>query len=87
MCIRDRFTTPVDEDPINAQYEYISATNALKCFFCFCYDQLHALGKEMFSKYYLSIRGILSSEDLETLQSINLDLPDFMDNSTFMIAS
>jgi len=30
-----KFTTPVDEDPINAQYEYISATNALKCFFAF----------------------------------------------------
>jgi len=81
-----KFTTPVDEDLINAQYEYISATYALKCFFCFCYDQLHALEvKEMFSKYYLSIREILSSADLETLQSINLDLPDFMDNSTFMI--
>jgi hypothetical protein len=28
-----KFTSPVDEDPLNAQYEYTSANNALICFF------------------------------------------------------
>jgi len=50
-----KFTSPVDEDPLNAQYEYTSANNAL-IFFFLCYNLIKDPEvKEMFSKYYLNI--------------------------------
>ncbi len=74
------FTTFVDEDPINAQFEYMSATDALKCFFVFCYNSLEAADvKNMFQKYYLAISESLSPDCLETFKGFNLVLPTFMD--------
>ena len=79
-----RFTKPVDEDPINAQYDYTSANKALICFFSLCYNLLEESEvKEMLSKYYLYISKQISSEDFETFKGINLSLPSFMDMSSF----
>ena len=79
-----RFTKPVDEDPINAQYEYTSANKALICFFSLCYNLLEESEvKEMLSKYYLYISEQISSKDFETFKGINLSLPSFMDMSSF----
>jgi hypothetical protein len=73
------FTTFVDEDPINAQFEYMSATDALKCFFVFCYNSLEAADvKNMFQKYYLAIRESLSPDCFETFKGLNLVLPTFI---------
>jgi hypothetical protein len=73
------FTTLVDEDPINAQFEYMSATDALKCFFVFCYNSLEAADvKNMFQKYYLAIRESLSPDCFETFKGLNLVLPTFI---------
>jgi hypothetical protein len=74
------FTTFVDEDPINAQFEYMSATDALKCFFVFCYNLLEAADvKNMFQKYYLAISESLSPDCFETFKGLNLVLPTFID--------
>jgi hypothetical protein len=74
------FTTPVDEDPINAQFGYMSATDALKCYFVFCYNLLEASDvKNMFQKYYLAISESLSPDFLNTFKGFNLVLPSFMD--------
>ena len=78
------FTTLVDEDPINAQFGYTSATDALKCYFNFCYNLMKISDvKNMFLKYYLAINESLSPECLETFKELNLILPTFMDNTDF----
>ena len=74
------FTIPVDEDPLNAQFGYMSATDALKCFFEVCYNLLEASDvKNMFQKYYSTISESLSPDCLETFKGFNLVLPTFMD--------
>jgi hypothetical protein len=67
------FTTLVDEDPIDAQFEYMSSIDALKCFFVFCYNLLEAADvKNMFQKYYLVINESLLPDCFETFKGLNI---------------
>jgi hypothetical protein len=71
-----KLTTPVNENPVHAQFNHKSATDALKCLFVFYYNLLEKEEVKNSSKqYYLAINDRLCPDLFETFKALSSYLP------------
>jgi hypothetical protein len=71
-----KLTTPVYENPVHAQFNHKSATDALKFLFVFYYNLLEtAEVKNIFKQYYLAINDHLCPDLFKIFKALSSYLP------------